>query len=98
MDWKTAQQTARKLLEAIAQTHQPEEIRLVLRALQREYHKETTMNIPTIIVSKTGPNSYKIDVSGRFGGGFQGLRTDREGVLSKLAHLKTYDCGDSQPP
>jgi hypothetical protein len=49
---------------------------------------------PTIIISEPQPGSYQIDVTGRYGGGFRGLRTDRAGVLSRLAYLKAYDCGD----
>jgi hypothetical protein len=51
------------------------------------------MQTPTIIVAVIGPDQYEISVSGRFGGGFQGLRTNRNGVLQRIGHLKSYDCG-----
>lgn len=52
------------------------------------------MRTPTIIVSEVAPGNYQIDVSGRFGGGFRNLRTDRAGVIARLAFLKNYDCGN----
>lgn len=51
------------------------------------------MNTPTIIISETQPGIFQIDVQGRFGGGFRNLKTDRNGVISRLALLKSYDCG-----
>jgi len=52
------------------------------------------MTQPQIIVSELAPDSFDISVSGRFGGGFRNLRTNRQGVVSRMAHLKSYDCGE----
>lgn len=46
-----------------------------------------------IIIAEPTAGSYEVSVSGRFGGGFIGLRTNREAVITRLGLLKSYDCG-----
>ena len=95
MEWKQAQWVAHKILEELSRDHRPEEVRLILRAMQRGYHKgKNMMKQPTIIVSSKGPDSFQVDVSGRFGGGFRGVTKDRQGILGMLSLLKSYDCGE----
>lgn len=53
------------------------------------------MQTPMIIVSEPQSGHFQIDVYGRFGGGFSGFRTDRNGVIARLGYLKSYDCGES---
>jgi hypothetical protein len=51
------------------------------------------MQTPTVIIAEPTPGRYHVSVSGRFGGGFQNLALDREGVIGRLSYLKSFDCG-----
>jgi hypothetical protein len=95
--WNEAKAVAAKILMDFRVQFNDRDIRLVLRALNRSYQttkEKTNMQTPTIIISETKPGTFQIDVSGRFGGGFRNLTTDRAGVLSRLGLLQSYDCGD----
>ena len=95
--WNEAKAVAAKILMDLRAQFNDRDIRLVLRALNRSYQttkEKTNMQTPTIIVSEQKPGTFQIDVSGRFGGGFRNLTTDRAGVLSRLGMLKSYDCGE----
>ncbi len=50
------------------------------------------MLTPSIIISEPQPGSFQVSVSGRFGGGFSGVRKNRDGIIEMLALLKSYDC------
>jgi hypothetical protein len=52
------------------------------------------MNTPQIIIAEPQPGSFRVSVIGRFGGGFDGLHTDKQGVIARLTLLKSYDCGE----
>jgi len=94
MTWDEAKNEARRIMKSLSAEFQPEAIRLILRALNRQHHKEKAMQRPQIIVLEPSPGTFQISVSGRFGGGFSNLTTDRSGVISKLTYLKSFDCGD----
>lgn len=94
VNWSDAKLAARAILDGLRARHNPHEIKQIIEALSREHRKERAMQQPQIIIAEPKPGSYTVTVSGRFGGGFQNLKLDRAGVLSRLAHLKSYDCGD----
>ena len=93
MTWSAAKIQAAQIIKTLRAQFQPEEIRLILRALTRQHQKEKDIQTPTIIIAEVGPDTFQIDVSGRFGGGFRGFHTDRAGVISRIGMLKSYDCG-----
>ena len=95
MTWSEAKARAQVLHAALVSECGMAGARLVLRALSNLHHtKKELMQVPTIIVAQLDSDRFQVDVSGRFGGGFRGLICDRAGVLARLAHLKSYDCGE----
>jgi len=97
MTWDEAKAKAAELMKALRAQFTDPEIRLVIRALGRLHQttkEKPSMNQPQIIVGETSPGKYTVSVSGRFGGGFQNLQLDRDGVISRLSYLKTFDCGE----
>jgi hypothetical protein len=94
MTWDETKAAAAESLKGLRGRFSDAEVRLIIRALGRLFQttkEKQTMQTPTIIVLTLGPDHYQIDVSGRFGGGFRGVRKDRNGVISMLGHLKTYE-------
>lgn len=87
--WKEAQAIAHRLLNELARAHQPEDIRLVLRALNRQHHKEKPMEKQTamVIVSEA---PYKVKASGSFGGGYT-TPSSKENLVKDAATALVYE-------
>ena len=97
MTWDEAKAVASEVLRDLRRRFDDRDLRLILRAIGRGFHhtkENTTMQTPTIIISEPATGSFQIDVCGRYGGGFRNFWTDRNGVLSRLSLLKSYDCGE----
>jgi len=89
MTWEEAKLEAEEIMRNLRTQYQPFDVRLVLRALSRQHHKEKPMEKQTamVIVSEV---PFTVQASGSFGGGYT-KPSSKESLVKDAAAALGYE-------